>query len=172
MASTRKYQTKSGTRYAARFRTPGDRKQTEKKGFKRKSDALAYGEDIESAKRSGDYIHAAHGKATIGELGPKLLQAKQVRKPSTVRPLEVSWKTHVLPRWGEVRVQDITHTDVKTWVAELASGDAGTGRCGAERAPRRRGGSRPCSARRRSGRPGSRRRSSPRIHASPATRAP
>ncbi|KUI37600.1 integrase [Mycobacterium sp. IS-1496] len=122
MATIEKYETSSGaTRYRVRYRTP-DRRQTDKRGFKTKRDAEQWLSENEVSKLRGEYVAPALGKISVGELGPLWLQRQQGHmKPSGFRSYESAWRIHVEPRWGRVRVADVTHTDVQAWVSEMAS---------------------------------------------------
>lgn len=121
MATIEKYETASGaTRYRVRYRTP-DRRQTDRRGFKTKRDAEAWAVKNETDKLRGEYVAPALGKITVGELGPGwLARQKGHMKPSGFRSYESAWRIHVEPKWGRVRVSDVTHTDVQAWVSDLA----------------------------------------------------
>lgn len=121
MATIERYETSSGaTRYRVRYRTP-DRRQTDKRGFKTKRDAEQWAAKNEVDKLRGEYVAPSLGKITVGELGPGwLARRKGHMKPSGFRSYESAWRVHVEPKWGRVRVSDVTHTDVQGWVSELA----------------------------------------------------
>ncbi|KLO46343.1 integrase [Mycobacterium nebraskense] len=121
MATIEKYETSTGaTRYRVRYRTP-DRRQTDKRGFRTKRDAEAWASKNEVDKLKGEYVAPELGKITVGELGPGWLQRQQGHmKPSGFRSYDSAWRVHVEPRWRRVRVADVTHTDVQSWVSELA----------------------------------------------------
>jgi len=123
MASIEPYQTKAGQRWKVRYRTP-DRKQREKKGFVRKRDAEAYRATIEVSKHRGEYVDPSDAKVTIGELAVAWLAGQTHLKPSSLRPVETSWRVHVEPRWGKVAVGAVSHSAVQAWVAGL-SGERG-----------------------------------------------
>lgn len=128
MATVEAYTTASGAkRYMARFRDPVTRKSSKKRGFRRKDDATAYGEEVEHAKRAGEYVPPAVSRVTIGELGPAWLERKRHRKPSTYRSLATAWRVHVEPKWGTVTLGDIAFTAVQAWVTELSTGREATG---------------------------------------------
>ena len=48
-----------------------------------------------------------------------LAEKRERRKPDTVYGYESSINLHVLPRWGALRVSEITRKDVQAWVDEL-----------------------------------------------------
>lgn len=128
MATVEAYTTAAGKRrYMARFRDPVTRKSSKKRGFTRRDDARAYGEEVEHAKRAGEYVAPAAGRVTVGDMGPAWLERKRHRKPSTYRSLATAWRVHVEPRWGAVAVADIATTAVQGWVTELSTGKEATG---------------------------------------------
>jgi integrase len=105
MATIEKYTNTSGTTlWRVRYRTP-DRRQTQKRGFRTKRDAELYLATVEVSKARGEYIAPTVGKTTIGELGPSWLDRQ---------------RTHVSPRWADVRIADIRYSDVQAWVADLS----------------------------------------------------
>lgn len=126
MATIEPYDTSSGRRYRVRYRTP-ERKQTTKRGFRTKRDAEQFLASTEVSKARGEYIDLTAGRATIGTLGPSWLGRQSHLKPSSFRPVEASWRNHVLPAWGDARISDIRKTQVQQWVADLTNGTATAG---------------------------------------------
>lgn len=127
MATIEAYQTNAGRRYMVRYRKPGTRTSTKKRGFTTKRDAELFGATVEVSKARGEFVDATASRATIGELGPEWLERRRHVKPSTMRSLATSWRVHVEPRWGRVAVADVTTTAVQAWVTDLASGREATG---------------------------------------------
>ncbi|GAA1733531.1 tyrosine-type recombinase/integrase [Microbacterium paludicola] len=120
MGSAYSYKTTTGLRWEARYRRP-DGKQTSKKGFKRKRDALDYITEVESSKNKGTYISESEGQVTVGSLGEDWIIAHSVTiKPSTAHSEESAWRVHVEPKWGSRKIGTIRHTEVTRWVAELS----------------------------------------------------
>ena len=122
MATTEKYQTKSGaTLFRVRYRTP-DNRQTDKRGFETKREAQAFAASVEVAKLTGNYVAPSTGRVTIGQLGPSWLQRQQGHlKPSGYRSYESTWRTYVAPRWAAVPIAAIRYSEVQSWVSELAT---------------------------------------------------
>jgi integrase len=122
MATISRYQTASGaTLYRVRYRTP-DHRTTQKRGFTTKRDADLFAAEVEVDKSRGQYLAPTVGKVTIGELGPAWLQRQRGHlKASTLQSYELSWATHVAPRWGGVPISQVHYSDVQAWVAELSS---------------------------------------------------
>ena len=119
MATIESYSTAAGKRYQVRYRTP-DRKQTKKRGFRTKRDAEAFAATVEVEKLTGSYIPPSLGRITVGELAPDWLARKESDvAPSNYRTLETSWRVHVQPRWGTVRVADVELGQVEQWIATM-----------------------------------------------------
>ena len=64
--------------------------------------------------RSGDVL-----VRTLGEAW--LLDQQSILKPSTFHSIDSSWRVHVEPRWGKVKVADVRHSDIRAWVGQLAT---------------------------------------------------
>lgn len=127
MATVAKYVTSRGaTLYRVQYRTPEGRL-TGKRGFKRKADADAFANSVETAKLRGEYVAPALGKTTIGMLGPDWLKRQRAHlKPSTQHLYEVHWRLYVEPRWANTRIAAIRHSDIQAWVAESIQHSANT----------------------------------------------
>lgn len=123
------YMTAKGKRYRVRYRKP-DRSQTDKRGFKTKKEAELYLASITVSKAQGLYVDPNAGGVTIAQLGPKWLEKKSTLKPSAYRPLVLSWRVYVEPKWGRVPVKDVTASDVEGWISQLIAGKAPTERLG------------------------------------------
>ena len=121
MGTVHSYDTKNyGKLYRVAYKRP-DGTQTNKRGFKRKRDAENYLTSVESAKLSGNYIAPGDALAKIATLGANwILAHKSNVKPSTFHSDESAWRIHVEPKWGQRAVGTIRHTEVQTWVSNLA----------------------------------------------------
>ncbi len=75
---------------------------------------------VEVEKLRGEYVAPALGRVTVGELADAWLERKASDlKPSSYRPLEVSWHRHVKPRWGTTRIVDVDLDAVERWIADM-----------------------------------------------------
>lgn len=117
----RRYTTSTGeTRYLVSFRTPEGRRTT-RRGFTTVREARTWREETESAKRRGVYVSPSDSRATVADCWQAYRAAKGARlKASSLRSLDVSWRTHVEPRWGSVQVGRVTHRAVQEWANRLA----------------------------------------------------
>ncbi|MFF1879747.1 tyrosine-type recombinase/integrase [Leifsonia sp. NPDC058230] len=120
MGSITPYNTAAGRRYRVRWRAP-DHAQKEKRGLRTKHAAEIYLATVQTKIATGEYIDPALSRATVGERQESWLKArKAAMKPSAYRPLEITWRLHVAPRWETVRLTDVAYSDVQDWLTALA----------------------------------------------------
>lgn len=125
MGSISSYETSVGKRYRAHYRDP-DRRNREKAGFVRKRDAEEFLASLVVSSLRGEYVDAAQGKATVRELGSVWLENQAHLKPSSLRPVEIAWRVHVEPAWGQRRVGEINHSEVQSWLTKWGQGRSAT----------------------------------------------
>lgn len=119
MASITKYKTRSGAqRWRVQYRTP-DNKLTGSRGFKTKREAENYAATVTVSKSRGEYIDPADARVTVGDLGPAWLARRTHLKPSSRRVEEVAWRVHVAPKWSAVKLADLRHSAIQSWVSEM-----------------------------------------------------
>ena len=107
-------------RYEVRYRKP-DHSSSRKRGFKTKRDATEYLHEQQALMNRGQFIDETLGKITVATLaGPWLKSKQSVRKASTYKSLESSWRNQVEPVWGSRRINGIRKSEVQTWVAAMA----------------------------------------------------
>jgi integrase len=117
MASVEKRVRNGRTRWYARFRTPDGTQQT--KTFVRKVDADRFLVDVESSKQRGAFVDARRGSLTVGEWADDWLAAQADLAPTTRNRYAGILSKHVRPRWGRVRLADVTHAEVQRWLTRL-----------------------------------------------------
>jgi hypothetical protein len=59
-------------------------------------------------------------KVTVSELGAEWLRNRTHLKASSWKSLEVAWRVHVEPAWGDRAIGDIRHSEVQAWIRRLA----------------------------------------------------
>jgi integrase len=52
-------------------------------------------------------------------MGVVWLASQTHLKPSSFRPLEIAWRIYVEPRWGNIPVGRVQHSEVQTWVSSI-----------------------------------------------------
>lgn len=120
MGSVEGYDTSAGKRYRVRYRDP-DRRSKEKGGFRTKRDAEEYLAGVTVSAARGEYVDPAASRVMIADLGVEWLAGQSHLKPASWRPLEIAWRVHVAPVWGDRRIGDIRHSQVQTWVTGLSA---------------------------------------------------
>jgi integrase len=119
MATIESYDTANGRRYQVRYRQP-NRKQTKRRGFKTKRDALDFAATVEVEKMAGSYVAPKLGMITVGELAPAWLARKESDvAPSNYRTLDSAWRNHVQPVWGTTRLADVDLGQVERWIGTM-----------------------------------------------------
>jgi integrase len=117
MASIEKRLRNGQVRWYARYRDPVGEQRT--KTFDRKVDAERFLTSVESSKLSGSYVDPTRARMTIGEWSSHWLEAQAHLKPSTKERYEGILREHVLPRWAKMRLADVSHAEIQTWVTKL-----------------------------------------------------
>lgn len=108
-----------GDRWRVRYRTPEGKSRN--KTFARKVDAQRFAADVESTKNAGGYIDPNLSRPTVEEWATQWLKTKTDLKPTTRERYAGILREHVTPRWGSVRLGDVTHSAVQAWVSELTA---------------------------------------------------
>lgn len=124
MGSITPYESAAGKRYRVRYRKP-DHSQTDKRGFRTKREAELFLAAVETKKATGEYIDPTAARATVQRLGKAWLASRSHLKPSSAYVYESAWRLHVDPRWGDVMIGNIRHSEVQTWITELSDGIEG-----------------------------------------------
>ena len=106
-------------RWRARYRDSAGREHS--RHFKRKVDAQRWLDEVTTAVTTGMYVDPGRSRITVGEWSGRWLKTKVDLKPSTRARYEGLLRVNVLPRWGEIRLADVTHEGVAAWIADLTA---------------------------------------------------
>src|SRR4051812_41932249 len=117
MASVEKRLRDGQVRWYARYRDPSGKQRT--KTFSRKVDAERYLTGVEGAKLSGTYVDPTRSRVTVGDWADLWLEAQADLSATTRNRYEGIIRTHIQPRWGTVRLSEVSHADVQRWVTNL-----------------------------------------------------
>jgi integrase len=124
VATITPYETASGKRYRVRYRTP-DRRQTDRRGFRTKRDAQAFAASVEVSKMRGEYVAPADGRVTVDDVVDRWLTGRGDLGASTKERYAGIIRKHIAPRWTNIPIGYVRHSDVQAWSAKLtASGMA------------------------------------------------
>ena len=107
-------------KWLGRYRGPDGRERT--KMFPTKGEARAWAEAQEARMRRGEWSDPSMARITVREWAP-IWQATLAVKPKTAHSYDSLLRTCVLPRWGSVRLDQITLAEVRTWVAGMTGQD-------------------------------------------------
>ena len=114
---------KVGAGWRARFRTPDGKSRS--RTFRRKLDAEAFLAEVGHARNTGAFVDPEQGRLTLASWHERWWASTVDLRPSSRARVEGIIRLHVLPRFGNWRLVDITHQEVQDWVAALsASGQA------------------------------------------------
>lgn len=120
MASIAKYQAAHGVRWRVQYTDPMKKRRT-KTGFKTKKAAEHWCAENIVERNTGSWIAPEKQRATIGKLGETWLSLQTHLKPSTMRRTEQTLANQVNPRWGSVKLSEITPHAIQEWVANMDS---------------------------------------------------
>jgi hypothetical protein len=76
---------------------------------------------VESSKLVGGYIDPQLGRVTLGDWSTRWLAGQAHLKPTTRERYAGIVREHITPRWSPVRLADVSHADVQTWLTELSA---------------------------------------------------
>lgn len=123
MASFQKYTTKQGQLWLFKLDTginpeTGKRKTTTRRGFKTKKEAQAAASKFEQELLNGTLIN---NNITFNETFLQWFSnhSKTV-KPSTKKSIESKFKRHILPRFGKLKISEITKSYCQQMINEIA----------------------------------------------------
>lgn len=117
MASVEKRVRDGRARWYARYRTPDGKQRT--RTFSRKVDADRFLVEVESSKQRGAFVDPRRSSLTVGGWADDWLAGQAGLSPTTRNRYEGILATHVRPRWGKVRLADVTHAEVQRWLTGL-----------------------------------------------------
>ena len=103
------YETAAGRRYRVRYRKP-DHSEGQKRGFKTKRDAELFLSTVEIGKATGQFIDPGASRVLVSELGQQWLRTRVNLKPSSLKPVQSSWRVYVEPKWGGWPIGSISHS--------------------------------------------------------------
>ncbi|WP_078875015.1 tyrosine-type recombinase/integrase [Streptomyces sp. NRRL F-5053] len=113
-------------RYRVRWYDPDGKPRA--KTVARKVDAEAERTRVEARLSDGTYRDPASGRVKFAEVAESWLAAQVHLKLSTRNRYRGVLDVHVIPKWGNTRLDRIRFEDVSEWLAEMLSGEAAGGR--------------------------------------------
>lgn len=89
--------------------------------FTRKIDAQSWLDSVTTALQTGLYVDPNKGKVTTADWARRWLDGQAHLKPSTRERYAGILREHILPRWADVQLIDVTHADVQGWITLLTA---------------------------------------------------
>lgn len=111
-------------KWLGRYRDADARERT--RTFSTKGEAKAWGEAQEARIRGGEWTDPSRSRITVEEWSNDWFATLTV-KPTTRVGYESLWRNQVLPQWGGVRLDHVTPSGVRRWIASM-SGTISPGR--------------------------------------------
>jgi len=110
----------TGRRWLARWVDHDGQERTQ--AFDRKTHAQARVNQVTSDIVTGTYVDTQKSAVTFRTVADEWIAAQRTRlKPSTIGGYDSLLNVTLLPRWGEVKLSDISHADIQQWVVWLAT---------------------------------------------------
>lgn len=103
--------------WRGRYRDPFGKEHS--RHFKRRIDAERWLASVENAKHRGEWIDPSLSRITVAEWAQKWIDAQVQLKVQTRERYKNIVRVQVLPRWGRLRLAEVTHADVVAWIALL-----------------------------------------------------
>jgi integrase len=110
----------SGRRWLARWvgNDGGERTQS----YERKADAQARVNQVTADLVTHTYVDTRKSAVTFRAISEEWMATQRTRlKPSTIGGYESLLRMTVWPRWGDVKLSDITHADIQQWVVWMTT---------------------------------------------------
>ena len=99
-----------------------------KPGFPTRKLAVDWGNEQERLIREGSWITPERQATTFGEFAATYMTSRRKRGRTVGTRLD-RLETHILPRWEDTRLRDITWFDVDTWQQSMGIADVSRGHC-------------------------------------------
>ncbi|GIH29637.1 hypothetical protein Aph01nite_79470 [Acrocarpospora phusangensis] len=111
---------KRGPWYRVRYRDADGGVQTTPDKYPTKTAAEAAARDLESRQRHGSFINPQVGRVLLADWAADWRRVHQV-SPSTRAKYDHHLDQHILPVFGQVRLDQIRRMAVKEWAADLGA---------------------------------------------------
>lgn len=108
-----------GKQWTARY--VDDKGREVSQSFTRKAEAQKWLDEQTASLVRGDYVAPDRAAMTFGALAGVWRDSLTRQAASTRRSYESILDTHALPRWEDVKLSDLEHGDVQTWISGLTT---------------------------------------------------
>lgn len=101
-------------------------KKLRSKAFSTRDEAEEFQAALEDDTRSGRYVDPKKSARVFSEAASAWLSSKVRSRDSSKRVYTSDLNLHVLPKWGQIPLNQITSDDVQEWISSLLDGTAPT----------------------------------------------
>jgi len=119
MASIEKRTRNGKISWRAMYREPDGTQRS--RSFPRRVDAERFLTTVEHSKMVGSYLDPSLARVTVGQWAGQWLAGKANLKRTTAERYAGILREHIEPRWGGVKLADVTHAAVQAWISDLAT---------------------------------------------------
>ena len=119
MASIEKRVRDGRISWRAHYRTPAGAQRN--KTFHRKVDAERFLAGVEASKSAGGFVDPALARLTVEDWAAQWMDGQTHLKPTTWARYAGIVNKHIGPTWGHLRLADVSHADVQSWVTRLTA---------------------------------------------------
>ena len=109
-------------RWQARYRDSEKREHA--RNFRTRIEAQRWLDTVTASMVRSDYVDPRAGKAMIGELAERWYAGTATLKPSTRANYRSLLDAHVLPRWANIELRNVSTSAIKAWVSDLSASSA------------------------------------------------
>lgn len=109
-----------GARWRARYKDATGKEHARR--FPTRIGAQRWLDGITTQQGVGTYADPKGGRITFASWAGRWLEAQSQLKPTTRARYASIVRVHLVPRFGKVRLSDLTHADVSAWVSSLVAG--------------------------------------------------
>jgi integrase len=86
-----------------------------------KAAAQRWLDDVTAGRVRGDYVDPRASRVTVGTYAKSWYDSTATLKPKTRLGYRQILDVHVLPRWSEVQLRNVTASSVSSWIAQIAA---------------------------------------------------
>ena len=119
MASIEKRVRNGKISWRAMYREPDGTQRS--RSFPRRVDAERFLTTVEHSKMVGSYLDPSLARVTVGQWAGQWLAGKANLKSTTAERYAGILREHIEPRWGTVKLADVSHAAVQAWISDLAT---------------------------------------------------
>ncbi|MFQ5517014.1 MAG: tyrosine-type recombinase/integrase, partial [Acidimicrobiia bacterium] len=105
------------TKWQVRYVDPTGRERS--KTFKRKTDAESFLIHVEAQKQRGEWVDPDRAATRLQDWAERWLATRTHLKPKTITGYESLLRTHIVPRFGTMRLDCIEALSIEAWMADL-----------------------------------------------------